>query len=333
MSDRHGLIEAFLGRHGWGAARRGRLAGDASFRHYDRIELDGQRAVLMDAPPPQEDVRPFVAIARHLERLGISAPRVLAVDETNGLLLLDDLGDDTYTRLLARAEDEAALYGLAIDLLADLHARADAIPAGLPAYDDARLLAEAALLVDWYMPATGAPVGAEARAEWDAAWHGLFPLARAVPQTLVLRDFHVDNLMRLDRPGLAACAVLDFQDAVAGPLTYDLMSLLEDARRDIPPALVAAMKERYLAARPGLDRDAFDASWAVLAAQRHAKVVGIFTRLCRRDGKPQYLAHIPRVWRLLERATAHPALAPVAAWLERHAPAERRTVPAERPAA
>lgn len=327
MSDRHALITRFLAQAGWGDAQRGRLAGDASFRHYDRLTRGPERAVLMDAPPPKEDVRPFVRIARHLEKMGYSAPRLLAVDEENGLLLLEDLGDDTYTRLLARGHDEAALYALATDVLADLNNRADAIPTGLPPYHDERLLTEACLLTDWYMPAVGKPVSEAARAEYAALWTKLFPVARAVPDTMVLRDFHVDNLMLLDRPGLAACGLLDFQDAVAGPLTYDLMSLLEDARRDIDGGLIAGMKERYLSRLPHLDREAFDASWAVMAAQRHAKVIGIFTRLCKRDGKPVYLGHIPRVWRLLEQACAHPALADIKRWLDTHMPKHERTVP------
>jgi aminoglycoside/choline kinase family phosphotransferase len=327
MTERAALISRFLTDAGWGDAERSRLAGDASFRHYDRLVRGTERAVLMDAPPPKEDVRPFVRIARHLEALGYSAPCLLAVDERAGLLLLEDLGDGTYTKLLAAGRDEAALYALATDVLADLNGRADAIPPGVPAYDNDRLLTEALLLTDWYLPALGRQPDPVARAEYQKLWLELFPIARAMPDTLVLRDFHVDNLMLLDRPGLAACGLLDFQDAVVGPLTYDLMSLLEDARRDIDPALIAAMKERYLAARPGLDRDAFDASWAVLAAQRHAKVIGIFTRLWKRDGKANYLIHIPRVWRLLEQACAHPALAGMRAWLDTHIPAAERKVP------
>ncbi|HSV28765.1 MAG TPA: phosphotransferase [Candidatus Omnitrophota bacterium] len=328
VSARDDLIQAFLARAGWGGADRAKLAGDASFRRYDRLVDGDRRAVLMDAPPPKEDVRPFVRIAMHLQRLGYSAPQFLAVDMDNGLLLLEDLGDDTYTRLLAAGHDEEALYALAMDVLADLHSQADAIPLGLAPYDDDRLLTEATLLTDWYYPAvTGRKLDAAARAEYVALWQDAFPIARGVPDTLVLRDFHVDNLMLLPRDGLAACGLLDFQDAVAGPLTYDTMSLLEDARRDIDPALIARMKERYLARLPGLDRAAFDASWAVMAAQRHAKVIGIFTRLCKRDGKPIYLGHIPRVWRLLDAACAHPSLAGIKAWLDRHIPAEQRIVP------
>ncbi len=329
MSSREALIHSFLDNAGWGAAERGRLAGDASFRHYDRLKRGAERAVLMDAPPPKEDVRPFVGIARHLAGLGLSAPRLLAVDEDSGLLLLEDLGDDTYTRLLADGYDETALYALATDVLAEIAGRPDAMPAGLPPYDDDRLLAEAALLTDWYMPAIlGQPTGDEARADYQDIWRRLFPVARLVPDTLVLRDFHVDNLMLLPRPGLAACGLLDFQDAVAGPATYDLMSLLEDARRDIDPLLIERMKGRWLARFPALDRAVFEASWAVMAAQRHAKVIGIFTRLCRRDGKPGYLVHIPRVWRLLEVALRHPVLAELRLWLDRHVPPGKRGVPA-----
>jgi len=327
-APRESLIRAFLTRHGWGDAERGTLAGDASFRHYDRLRRGEDTAVLMDAPPPQEDVRPFVALARHIESLGLSAPRLLGVDAEHGLLLLEDLGDRTYTRCLAAGEDESALYALATDVLAEIACRPDAIPPGLPRYDDERLLTEATLLTDWYLPAViGSPLPAAERDAYLAIWRTLFPLARLAPETLVLRDFHIDNLMRLDRPGLTGCGLLDFQDAVAGPATYDLMSLLEDARRDIDPLLIERMKQRWLARVGGLDRISFEASWAVMAAQRHAKVIGIFTRLARRDGKPIYLGHIPRVWRLLDSALVHPALSELANWFDRVIPADRRAVP------
>ncbi len=325
-------VAEFLHRSGRHDAAVTLLAGDASFRKYFRIATPSHGIeVLMDAPPPQEDIRPFVRIARHLCGLGLSAPRILAEDEAAGLLLLEDLGDDTYTRLLAKGQPaEADLYALAVDVLIALH-RAAVPAAGVPPYDLSKLLTEASLLIDWYVPATqgdDALTHAD-RAGWLAAWRdALAAVDGAVPDALVLRDFHVDNLMLLpDRDGIAACGLLDFQDAVIGPVTYDLMSLLEDARRDIDPALVAAMTDRYLAAFPALDRAGFAASMAVLGAQRHAKVIGIFTRLCRRDGKPQYLRHIPRVWRLFERSLSHPALAPVKAWVDTHIPPARRTVP------
>lgn len=329
MTEREQRIQRFLTQQGWGQARRSKLAGDASFRRYDRLLADdGRRAVLMDAPPPEEDVRPFVKIENHLVDLGYSAPRLLAADVEAGLLLLEDLGDDTFTRLLAAGESESNLYRLAVDQLIDLHGKGPkAIPGGLAPYDDQRLLNEALLLCDWYAKDL-APLTTAARDDYSALWSELFPIARAVPETLVLRDFHVDNLLRLDgRTGVAACGLLDFQDAVAGPVTYDLMSLLEDARRDVEPALIATLRTHYLRAFPQIDVQAFDASWAVLAAQRHAKVVGIFTRLCRRDGKPGYLHHIPRVWRLLEKALAHPQMASLKGWFDHHLPPCNRGVP------
>ncbi|MCX7353618.1 MAG: phosphotransferase [Alphaproteobacteria bacterium] len=327
---RDAAIDAFLTGAGWEAARREKLPGDASFRRYVRLHLPEGSAMLMDAPPAHEDVRPFARVARHLASMGYSAPRLLAEDEDAGFLLLEDLGDATYTRELARGADERALYAMAVDLLIDLHRRADAMASGVPPYDDARLLAEAALLIDWYMPAVdGAAVTDDARESYLAAWRAVLPLARRVPDTLVLRDYHVDNLMVVaGRAGFAACGLLDFQDAVIGPASYDLVSLLEDARRDLAPGLVGDMLARYLAAFPKLDHDAFRASYAIMGAQRNAKIVGIFTRLCRRDGKPRYLSHIPRVWRLLEGDLKHPALAPVCAWFDRHLPPERRIVPA-----
>lgn len=329
MADRSKDIVRFLDDHGWRSAARCPLAGDASFRRYERLRRNGDRALLMDAPPPQEDVRPFMTVAALLRRLGLSAPEVQAADAAAGLLLLEDLGDETYTRVLRNGGDEAALYALAVDVLIALHQRFDDAADSVPPYDDARLLDEAALLVDWYLPAMrGAEASAAARAEYLDLWSGVFATARAVPTTLVLRDYHVDNLMHLpERDGVAACGLLDFQDAVIGPSSYDLVSLLEDARRDVPAALTRKMLDRYLDAFPALDGDAFRASYAVLGAQRSAKILGIFTRLDRRDGKPVYLEHIPRVWRWLEQDLGHPALTAVRDWIDRELPADSRAAP------
>ena len=336
MAD-EGRIAAFLGAHGWRIEDMRPLAADASFRRYFRLDDGARRAVLMDAPPPHEDVRPFARVARHLCRLGLSAPAITGEDAVSGLLLLEDLGDDTFTRLLDQGAAAEALYALAVDVLIDLHKRfpMEVTPVGLPAYDEALLLGEACLLTDWYLPAvTGEALSSAQQAAYVDAWRAVLPAAWAMPQTLVLRDFHVDNLIRLDgRSGVAACGLLDFQDAVIGAPAYDLMSLLQDARRDVPADLQTAMLERYRSAFPGLDRPAFDRAYRVLAAQRHAKVIGIFTRLCRRDGKAAYLAHIPRVWRMLEAALEDPALAPVTAWFAANVPAAERRVPDWRPAA
>jgi N-acetylmuramate 1-kinase len=317
-------MAAFLETSGWGAVAAVPLAGDASFRRYYRLVGERGTAVLMDAPPPQEDVGPYVVVAGLLRELGFSAPEVLAEDCAEGFLLLEDFGDDTYTRLLDRGADEPALYALAVDTLIALQrAVATHGAPALPAYDTTRLLAEAALLVDWYKP-----LAAGLREEYLALWQAVLPLAMVSAPTLVLRDYHVDNLMLLPgRPGVRGCGLLDFQDAVSGPPSYDLVSLLEDARRDVPPGLRRAMTERYLAAFPAFDRAAFLRSAAILAAQRNSKILGIFTRLWRRDGKPQYLAHIPRVWHLLEEDLRYPALAPIARWLDRHLPPEARGRP------
>jgi aminoglycoside/choline kinase family phosphotransferase len=323
-------MAAFLERAGWGGATRGLLAGDASFRKYHRIAQDGRRAVLMDAPPPMENVRPFLAIARHLLRLGLSAPKIFADDVDQGFLLLEDLGDDTYTRKLANGADEAGLYALAVDLLIDLHRRFDVSQApDVPRFDPARALREANLLLDWYWPAvTGASADATLRASYAAAWQESLPALWSAPDSIALFDFHVDNLMIVPgRTGVAACGLLDFQDAVLAPVAFDLVSLLEDVRRDVPPALVAAMRARYAAAFPKLDRDAFDRSYAAIGAQRNTRIVGVFTRLLKRDGKPRYLQFMPRVWRLLEGDLAHPAMAPVRAWFDKHIPSARRVAP------
>jgi aminoglycoside/choline kinase family phosphotransferase len=337
VADRADLIGAFLAANGWAGATRVPLAGDASFRRYYRLAGGARHAVLMDAPPPQEDIRRFVAIARHLKSLSLSAPEVLADDVAAGLLLLEDLGDDTYTKVLtatvgpslAAREDE--LYGLAVDVLIVLHQLPPgrAVPKGIPNYGNGRLLDEAFLLPQWYVPAiTGRTMSEARRKAYGEAWLSAFPVIHAGPRTLVLRDYHVDNLMLLrDRAGAARCGLLDFQDAVCGHPAYDLMSLLEDARRDIRPELKRAMLDRYAAAFPDLDREAFDQAFRVLAAQRHAKVIGIFTRLCVRDRKPAYLVHIPRVWQLLERALAEPALKPVADWFAANVPADERKAP------
>jgi hypothetical protein len=324
MNARDVVIDDFLARHGWRSDQRRRLAGDASFRKYDRLEGPQGRAVLMDAPPPHEDVRPFVRIAKHLYGLGFSVPRILAEDHAGGLLLLEDLGDDTYTRLLAKSYDEHALYTLATDALIALHKLPldRALPAGVPAYGQDRLLEEVDRINAWYRPlAEMAPLSETDLHEYRDIWRNALPKAWAVPSSLVLFDYHVDNLLGLfDRPGVKACGILDFQDAVAGPVTYDLVSLLEDARRDIDPALVGDMKARYSAAFPLIGAKEFNVSWAVMAAQRHTRVIGTFARLKLRDGKPQYLQHLPRLWRYLDQCLGAPELADLKAWFARSFP-------------
>jgi aminoglycoside/choline kinase family phosphotransferase len=326
-----GLVERFLGEAGWGAAVRLPLAGDASARRYERLELEGRRAVLMDATRLPESTRRFVAIAALLRRHRLSAPQIYAAHPAAGLLLIEDFGDDGVGRRLARGDDERRLYELAVDVLVALRRRVTPDDlAAVPAHDEAAILDGLSRLLDWYWPARlGSPAPEEARAAFFAAWRAVLPLRHGAPEGLALFDYHVDNLMLLDgRSGVAACGLLDFQDAARAPVTLDLACLLED-RRDLDPGLAAAMRARYLAAFPDLDADGFARSWAVVAAERHARILGTFTRLALRDGKADYLAQLPRVWRRLERALGHPALAPVGGWFDRHFPRALRQAPLE----
>ena len=311
---------AFLARHGWGGARIAPLAGDASFRRYFRVHDNaGRTAVLMDAPPEKEDSRPFLAIGKQLDAMGFSAPQALATELDIGLVLLEDFGDDRVGPVLARAPDrETAVYEAAVDILAALHG----FPAGdVPPYAEPELLREARLFPDWYLPAMGV---AEAPG-YDAAWAPLWAAVRAEPPVLTLRDYHADNLMIIDRPGLRGLGLLDYQDALAGHPAYDLASLLQDIRRIVSPALEAAMIDRYLAARPMVDAAGFRTAYAILAAQRNIKILGVFTRLYVRDGKASYPGFHPRLWELVTRNLADPALAPVADWFAAHVPAAART--------
>jgi N-acetylmuramate 1-kinase len=312
----------FLARHGWSGAEIRPLAGDASFRRYFRVHAPGgETAVLMDAPPEHEDIGPFLAVAGHLLDRGFSPPRPLAIDRAQGLLLLEDFGDDRVGPLLQREpQRERDIYEAAVDILADLAAQP--APSDLPPYDDAAMAREVMLFPDWYVPALGMAVDEAAfLPAWRGAWDGILRIVEGNP-VLVLRDYHADNLMVL--PGRPGLGLLDFQDALAGHAAYDLVSLLQDARRDVAPELEEAMIERYCDAANVADRALFRAHYEVLGAQRNTKILGIFTRLWKRDGKPHYLPLQPRVWRYLERNLAHPALAPVRAWFDGHVPAEKR---------
>jgi aminoglycoside/choline kinase family phosphotransferase len=307
--DRH----TFLRAHGWDGGPEAALQSDASFRRYFRVTIGGEPRLVMDAPPGQEDVGPFVTIAEHLLSLGLSAPWIYAADRDRGFVLLEDFGDDTYTRLLGGGAAEEPLYALAIDALIALHRHPQAKALHLPAYDRPALLEKAGLFAEWYVPALGSVAEPDDfRSRFLAAWNAVFDALPPAPTTLVLRDYHVDNLMLLrGREGAAACGLLDFQDAAIGAMPYDVVSLLEDARRDIADDLAAAMLERYHQAMPKLDREVFSRWYAVLGAQRHCRIAGVFVRLWARDGKDVYLGHIPRVVRLLARALEHPAMAPV----------------------
>jgi aminoglycoside/choline kinase family phosphotransferase len=310
----------FLATHGWGGAEIRPLAGDASFRRYFRVHRDGETAVLMDAPPEHEDLGPFLKVAGHLLDRGFAPPRPLAVDRDNGLLLLDDFGDEKVTPLLAREpEREHEVYARAVDILARL-AAAPAPPDLFP-YDDESMAREVLLFTDWYGPAVGLDLDtASFLTAWREAWGGVIEAVERQP-VMVLRDYHADNLMVLPDGDLG---LLDFQDALAGHPAYDLVSLLQDARRDVSPELEAAMLERYMVTAGIDDPGRFRADYEVLGAQRNVKILGIFTRLWKRDGKPAYPAMHPRIWGYVDRNFRHPATAPVRDWFDAHVPPECR---------
>ena len=310
---------AFLNAAGWSSAAVEPLPGDASFRRYFRVRnTDGRTAMLMDAPPPHEDPGPFLRAARWLDANGMRPPRILAEKPERGLVLLEDFGEARMRDYLDQwPDDEEAIYRGAVDALVALHR----LPPGpFLDYSMSEYIREARLFVEWYCLAHNLYVDA---AGFVAAWEKVLGelLPRQRPGVTVLRDYHAENIMLLG--SLEAQGLLDFQDALNGHPAYDLVSLLQDARRDVSPALESAMFDHYVAAT-GADAGTLLADYARLGAQRNTKIVGIFVRLWRRDGKPRYLDLIPRVWALLERDLAHPALAPVAQWFAENIPQSLR---------
>lgn len=345
----------------WAEADIRYLQGDASARAYARLHArDGARAVLMDAPRMPdgpsirdglpysriahlaEDVAPFVAVAGALAAAGLSVPAIHHADLERGLILLEDFGDRVFGRELDNGTGQAELWGAATDALATLHRHP--VPSTLPLtngtahtvprQDRGALCIEVELLPDWYWPALfGTPIPPDVRAEFMAAWSGIFDRVLALPAGWILRDYHSPNLMWLpQRQGIRKVGIIDFQDALVGPPAYDLVSLLQDARLDVPADLEAVMFARYCAAMSDatrFDASAFQFAYSALGAQRNTKILGIFARLARRDGKPGYLRHVPRLWRYLERDLAHPDLSALRAWFDRHIGPDLRARPIE----
>jgi N-acetylmuramate 1-kinase len=348
--ERLGAMLGFLDRAGLATAARRRIAGDASTRSYERLINGGHRFILMNAPrkadgPPikrglpysaiahlAEDVKPFVAVANGLRERGFSAPKIFLADYDAGFVVLEDLG----TELIVAGDPPMPIperYARAVDVLIELHRHElpDVLPVApqvehrIPPYDLEAFLIEAELLLDWYLPRRGAPASAAARATFLSLWQEALHPALAAPKTWVLRDFHSPNLLWLaDRSGVAQVGLLDFQDAVMGPAAFDVASLAQDARVDVAEELETALFARYVEGRRARDRDfdadAFGRLYATLAAQRATKILGIFARLDRRDGKAQYLRHLPRIHGYAHRALRHPALAALGEWYRAHVP-------------
>ena len=349
-AERIMAIRRFLDDNGFGLAERRRIQGDASTRSYERLVLQGASYMLMNSPKRPdgpvvrdgkpysqiahlaEDVTPFVALGLGLRARGFSAPAIFAADRAAGLLVIEDLGDDMIVMGDPPAPIEAR-YAVAAELLAELHH--DRLPEALPVeqgvdyplprYDMEALLIEAELLLDWYLPKLQAKITDAKRDLYLALWRDALTPVTEAPATWVLRDFHSPNLLWLpERDGVSRIGLLDFQDAVLGHGAYDVASLLQDARIDVPEMMEIALLSRYTRVRRAADKtvDApgFARAYATLAAQRASKILGIFARLERRDHKPQYLRHLPRVWGYLQRSLAHPALAQLNAWYRANVP-------------
>jgi tRNA threonylcarbamoyl adenosine modification protein YjeE len=349
--DRMAVTRQFIAESGYSDALRTRMQGDASTRSYERLTLGDKRTILMNSPrrpdgPPVRDgkpynaiahladnVVPFVAMANGLRHYGFSAPIVRHADLDHGLLIIEDLGEDP----VVSGEPPAPIlerYETAVDLLLALHAQrlpdtltvAPNVEHRIPTYDMSAYLIEAELLVDWFLPRLDAPIPDSERDSFRALWRELLQPAIDSPRTWVLRDFHSPNLLWLPRrDGIARLGLLDFQDAVMGPAAYDLASLLQDARVDVAEQTELALLGRYVRGRSHADADfdprRFIRMYVTLAAQRASKILGIFARLDMRDGKPQYLRHLPRVWGYLQRSLGHPALESLSAWYLARVPA------------
>ena len=310
----------FLARAGWDGANILPLAGDASFRRYFRVLAPGRQAVLMDAPPPHEDPRPFVKVAEYLAGVGLRAPAIMARDLDAGLLLIEDFGDRRMREAVdCDPDSEASVYRGVVDVLIELHRHA---PADLPRHDLDHWLSELTLFTDWYCPHMGLNID---EAGFRTAWQAVLAPLENGPDAWVteLRDYHAENIILTDDAGIARYGLLDFQDARVGHPAYDLVSMLEDARRDVSPDVEAAMLAHYMTATGR--GAAFETAYWALGAQRNTRILGVFVRLWKRDGKPHYRTFQARMWGLLERDLAHPALAPVRAWFDANVPVEART--------
>jgi aminoglycoside/choline kinase family phosphotransferase len=313
MTDRTVLAEALIAQTPWANATRAPLAGDASNRRYERLTdpATGRTAVLMDAPPDRgEDIEPFVRIANHLRAIGLSAPEIYAEDNQNGFLVLEDLGDDLFSRVLTKdPSQERLLYEAATDVLLHLH-EAPILP--LPSYDPTLMTELAALAFTKYAQAILGDHDADAQERFELRFADILLHETSGTKVVVQRDYHAENLIWLpEREGVQRVGLLDFQLAMLGHPAYDLVSLLQDVRRTVPTGIEMQMVNRYIAAS-GMDDHDFRTAYSVLGAQRNLRILGVFARLATEYGKPHYVDLIPATWPHLMRDLEHPALISVA---------------------
>ena len=343
MSSRDYEIIDFLGRHAWGEAQRVPVPGDASARRYERLSVNGHRAVLMDSPfDPStistymrkgrlagNNISAFVCLATALRQRGFGAPDIYAADIERGLVMLEDLGDDLIARVLERQPElEREIYTRAVEVAAAIYRSSfspDLSAYGtrwqIKAYDFDAFMAETDLFLDWYVEKLETPISQTARNDWLEIWRETLSQTQTAAPGLALRDFHAENLFwRQDKIRLEQIGLIDFQDAVFTHPAYDLVSLLEDARRDVSPDLVAPLIEHFCTCAKIENNQDFQSAYAILGAQRNAKILGIFVRLSKRDNKHQYLDFLPRVRAHFTHDLDHPALVDLKLWIEKHAP-------------
>jgi aminoglycoside/choline kinase family phosphotransferase len=304
-------LEKFVNTAGWGEAELAPLKGDASFRRYTRLLMADRQALLMDAPTPQENIDAYLDMTAHLRSIGCRVPEIYAEDRQQGFAIIEDFGDNTFKNLLLNLKcDEVALYKMAIDALKHIHSHERAVKIDVPAYDLDALMREVMLLTEWFIPkARGKHLTKVEQARYKTVWKDGLKSVALDNSVLVLRDYFVDNLMHVEGNGpIEQCALLDYQDAMIGSPAYDIVSLIEDARRDISPDVRRAALSHYFEGNDSIDRLKMLEQISVLGAQRHAKVLGIFTRLSERDDKHHYLAHLPRVQKLFARSLSSPKL-------------------------
>ena len=313
-------LQNFLDQNGWGNAKRILLAADASLRTYERLIMRDESAILMNSPLSEHPDQ-FVLIDEILRSAGVHAPKILVQDLTNGFLILEDFGDGTFTNLLKKGVSEFDLYQKGIDVLIQIQDKVVLPDEGIPLYSFERMMNGVMMLPNWFGKVLPSELPETAKTEFKAIWNALLENLKGLPNTLVLLDYHADNLMITPE---GDCGVLDFQDACIGPIGYDLMSLLEDERRDVSAAVRKKLIEYYFQKRPAMDTSTIRASFPIIAMQRHTRVIGIFVRLFLRDKKEKYLKMIPFVWELVERHLEEPVFQDYKNWLNRYIPKEIR---------